>query len=97
MQGVRRPFYLRNQPSLKRSAGTARRRGGPVSTLATIAWSTIAAVAAWGLTLAYDTAAWAAGCKQGREDVMMIMPLLVAAHQRLMERQRAAADMADSA
>ena len=103
-----------------------------MSTLATIAWSTIAAVAAWGLTLAYataaisrlqaerrkevkhwqaeairarahaaqlaqDTAAWAAGCKQGREDVMTIMPLLVAAHQRLMERQRAAADMADSA
>jgi hypothetical protein len=45
--------------------------------------------------LAQDAAAWAAGCKQGREDVMTIMPLLVAA-QRLIEPRRAAGDMADS-
>ena len=103
-----------------------------MNTLMTIAWATIAAVAAWGMTLAHANAAigrlqaerrkeikhwqteaararahaaqlaqaaaaWTAGCKQGREDVMTIMPLLVAAHQRLMERQRTAADMADSA
>ena len=45
--------------------------------------------------LAQDAAAWAAGCKQGREDVMTIMPLLVAA-QRLIEPRRAAGDMTDS-
>jgi hypothetical protein len=103
-----------------------------VNTLMTIAWAIIAAVAAWGMTLAHahadiarlqaerrkevklwqaeaararahaaqlaqDAAAWAAGLKQGREDVMTIMPLLVVAHQRLTESHRAAADMADSA
>ena len=103
-----------------------------MNTLMTIAWATIAAVAAWGMTLAHanaaigrlqaerrkeiklwqaevararahaaqlaqDAAAWAAGCKQGREDVMTIMPLLVAAHQRLTEPNQAAADLADTA
>ena len=103
-----------------------------MNTLATIAWATIAAVAAWGLTLAHattainrlkaerrkevkhwqteaararahaaqlalDSAAWAAGCKQGREDVMTIMPLLVAAQQRLTDSHQATADLADSA
>jgi hypothetical protein len=46
--------------------------------------------------LAQDAAAWAAGCKQGREDVITIMPLLVAAHQRLTEPRQAAGGMADS-
>lgn len=102
-----------------------------MNALTTIAWATLAAVVAWGLTLAHATAAiarlkselrkevrhwqaeaararahaallaqdaatWAAGCKQGREDVIAIMPLLVAAHQQLMEPRRAAGDMADT-
>ena len=103
-----------------------------MNTLMTIAWATIAAVAAWGMTLAHanaaigrlqderrkevklwqaetararahaaqlaqDAAAWTAGCKQGREDVMTIMPLLVAAQQRLTDSHQATADLADSA
>lgn len=103
-----------------------------MNTLMTIAWAIIAAVAAWGLTLAHanvaigrlqaerrkevkhwqaeaararahaaqlalDSAAWTAGCKQGREDVMTIMPLLVAAQQRLTDSHQATADLADSA
>lgn len=31
--------------------------------------------------LRHERAVWARGCKQGREDVMSIMPLLVAAQQ----------------
>jgi hypothetical protein len=46
--------------------------------------------------LAQDAATWAAGYKQGREEVIAIMPLLAAAHQRLMEPSRAAGDMAGS-
>ena len=103
-----------------------------MNALMTIAWATIAAVAAWGLTLihanadmarlqaerrkevkhwqaeaararahaaqlAQDAATWTAGCRQGREDVMTIMPLFVAAHRRLTESHQAAADLADSA
>jgi len=33
--------------------------------------------------LAQEMATWTAGCKQGREDMITIVPLLVAAHQRL--------------
>lgn len=33
--------------------------------------------------LAQDKEAWAAGCKQGRDDVITIMPMLLAAQQRL--------------
>jgi len=29
---------------------------------------------------ARDAATWAAGCKQGRDDVIAVMPMLVAAH-----------------
>ena len=32
--------------------------------------------------VARDSASWAAGCKQGREDVMTVMPLLIAAQER---------------
>jgi hypothetical protein len=46
--------------------------------------------------LAQDAATWAAGYKQGREEVIAIMPLLAAAHQRLMEPGRVAGDMAES-
>lgn len=30
--------------------------------------------------IARDAATWAAGCKQGRDDVITVMPLLIAAH-----------------
>jgi hypothetical protein len=30
--------------------------------------------------VARDAATWAAGCKQGRDDVIAVMPMLVAAH-----------------
>lgn len=30
--------------------------------------------------IARDTATWAAGCKQGRDDVIAVMPMLIAAH-----------------
>lgn len=33
---------------------------------------------------AQDKAAWTAGCRQGRDDVITIMPLLLAAQQRLL-------------
>jgi hypothetical protein len=32
--------------------------------------------------LAQDAATWAAGCKQGRDDVITVVPLLVAAQER---------------
>ena len=85
--------------------------------LTTIAWATIAAVTAWGLTwaraaaaisrlreqvrqevrywqdesaraevraaqLAKDIATWTAGCKQGRDDLVTILPLIIAALDR---------------
>ena len=131
MQEAQRPFYLRNQSSHVGGAGIARRPGGPMSILMTILWAIIAAVTAWGITLAHATAAiarlqaerrkeirhwqgeaarakahaallardaatWSAGYKQGREEVIAIMPLLAAAHQRLMEPSRAAGDIAES-
>ena len=34
--------------------------------------------------LAQDKASWAAGVRQGRDDVITIVPLLIAAQQRLM-------------
>jgi hypothetical protein len=37
---------------------------------------------------AQDKAAWTAGCKQGRDDVITIMPLLLAAQQRLLLQDR---------
>jgi hypothetical protein len=37
---------------------------------------------------AQDKAAWTAGCKQGRDDVITIMPLLLAAQQRLLVQDR---------
>jgi hypothetical protein len=33
--------------------------------------------------LKHEIAAWSKGCQQGRQDVMSIMPLLVAEHDRL--------------
>ena len=39
---------------------------------------------------AQDKAAWAAGCRQGRDDVITIMPLLIAAQQRLLFADRKA-------
>jgi hypothetical protein len=85
--------------------------------LITIAWATIAAVTAWGLTwaraaaaisrlreqmrqevrhwqdesarakaraaqLAKDIATWTAGCKQGRDDLVTVLPLIIAALER---------------
>jgi hypothetical protein len=40
--------------------------------------------------LAREAESWSAGCKQGREDVISIMPLLVAAQQRPPEYPAAA-------
>ncbi len=36
--------------------------------------------------LAQDAAAWAAGCKQGRDDVIAVVPLIVAAQERRPEQ-----------
>jgi hypothetical protein len=86
-----------------------------IGALETIGWIIVAAVTAWGLTLAHatsaisaldasrrreiqywkdetararahaaqvsqDAAAWAAGNKRGRDDVISIVPLIMAAH-----------------
>ena len=40
--------------------------------------------------LAREAESWSAGCRQGREDVISIVPLLVAAQQRQMENPPAA-------
>lgn len=42
--------------------------------------------------VAHEAKTWAAGCKQGREDVISIVPLLMAAQQRQANTLRAAAD-----
>jgi len=42
--------------------------------------------------LAREKESWAAGCKQGREDVISIMPLLIAAQQWPGDPPRAAAE-----
>jgi hypothetical protein len=42
--------------------------------------------------LTREAETWAAGCKQGREDVISIMPLLVAAQQRPANPPAVAAD-----
>ncbi len=42
--------------------------------------------------LAREKETWAAGCKQGREDVISIMPLLIAAQQQPPGLPRAAAE-----
>ena len=39
---------------------------------------------------AQEKAAWAAGCKQGRDDVITIVPMLLAAQQRLLAHDRRA-------
>lgn len=39
---------------------------------------------------AQEKAAWAAGCKQGRDDVITIVPMLLAAQQRLVAHDRRA-------
>lgn len=48
---------------------------------------------------AQDKAAWAAGCKQGRDDVITIVPMLLAAQQRLLfaDRRTGAGEMNDCA
>jgi hypothetical protein len=101
-----------------------------VNILMTIAWAVIAAVAAWGATLArasaaisrneaacrreirywqadaararahaaqlaQHTATWKAGCKQGRDDVISIVPLIAAAQERRAEAHLAAAEITD--
>jgi hypothetical protein len=38
--------------------------------------------------LAQDKKSWAEGCKQGRDDVITIVPLLMAAQQRLLTQGR---------
>jgi predicted nucleic acid-binding Zn-ribbon protein len=42
--------------------------------------------------VAHEAETWAAGCKQGREDVISIVPLLMAAQQRQADTLQAAAD-----
>jgi hypothetical protein len=42
--------------------------------------------------IAQEAETWAAGCKQGREDVISIVPLLMAAQRRLSDDLPAAAD-----
>jgi hypothetical protein len=42
--------------------------------------------------LAQEAQTWAAGCKQGREDVISVMPLLMAAQQRSADTLPAVAD-----
>ena len=37
---------------------------------------------------AQDKVAWAAGCRQGRDDVITIVPMLLAAQQRLLGQDR---------
>jgi len=106
-----------------REAGAAGQRGGAVSDLVVIALIVMAAVSAWGFTLARaaaqqsrlraemarmqetmdeeiqhwqeeaarartraaqierDAETWAAGCRQGRDDVIAVMPMLMAAHE----------------
>jgi hypothetical protein len=46
--------------------------------------------------VAQEAAAWAAGCKQGREDVITIMPLLIAAYERTKNNGLTAEDTAES-
>lgn len=98
--------------------------------LTTIAWVTIAAVIAWGLTwaravatisrlreetrqevrqwqdesaraknraaqLAKDIATWTAGCKQGRDDLVAVLPLIIAALERPVSISAATEDVND--
>ena len=48
---------------------------------------------------AQDKAAWTAGCRQGRDDMITMMPLLIAAQQRLLftGRKTEPAEMDDCA
>jgi hypothetical protein len=56
-------------------------------------WQDDAAVArAQAAMMASEMASWAAGCKQGREDMMSVVPLLVSAHEQLAGSSHAAAD-----
>ncbi|MGO9082343.1 MAG: hypothetical protein ACLQDY_25500 [Streptosporangiaceae bacterium] len=42
--------------------------------------------------LAREMASWSAGCRQGREDVIAILPLLMSEHERLAGMSPAAAN-----
>lgn len=42
--------------------------------------------------IAHEAKTWAEGCRQGREEVISIVPLLLAAQQRPSDQLRAAAD-----
>jgi len=103
-----------------------------VGVLTTIAWTTIAAVTAWGLAwaraatatarlrketheevrywqaesaraktrtaqLEKDIATWTAGCRQGRDDLVTVLPLIIAALERPTGIQAAAGDTGDPA
>jgi hypothetical protein len=46
--------------------------------------------------VAQEAQSWAAGCRQGRDDVISILPLLIAAHQRSLGSHLTAADNGDS-
>jgi hypothetical protein len=100
-----------------------------IGALETIGWIIVAAVAAWGLTLAHatsaigrldasrrreiqywkdecararahaaqvtqDAAAWAAGNRQGRDEVISIVPLIMAAKESPAERANGGQDLA---
>ncbi len=100
--------------------------------LTTFAWTTIAALTAWGLTwvraataiarlrkemqeeirywqaesarakaraaqLEKDIATWTAGCRQGRDDLVTVLPLIIAALERPTGIHAAAEDTNDPA
>ncbi|HUL28197.1 MAG TPA: hypothetical protein VLW44_20740 [Streptosporangiaceae bacterium] len=46
--------------------------------------------------VAREAQTWAAGCRQGRDDVISIVPLLMAAHERPAGGHLTAADSSDS-
>jgi hypothetical protein len=47
--------------------------------------------------VAQEAQAWAAGCQQGRDDVISIVPLLLMAHERSLASHLTAADTRDHA
>lgn len=130
MQAVHRLFELQIQSSLPDCAGAVERRGRAMSVLLTIMCAIVAAVIAWGVTLAYASATiarlqaawrdevqrlraeavrartpatqlrpgatnWAQGARQGREYMITMVPLLVAARHRLTEPARAEAETSE--
>ena len=48
----------------------------------------VARARAHAAQLAQDAAAWAAGCRQGRDDVIAVVPLIAAAQERRPEQHR---------